>query len=588
MGMVKYCNIVILLIVVTFTTFSSANVPRDRIMNTADSYATLNWYCSEANRTVECTNNWSSNFTVGYHTGVCYDWGGYVRTSTFLSDLENGEGAGSHSWHGILSCTTGVDCSGYVSQCWESGHHTTRSLPNISYEISSSEMKPGDIWNKSGSHVVLHSGTNSDGRPTFYEASGSASKVRHNTTASSSFLNGYISRRYNFVEDGPDTRTCDQDGIIIDSFPFSHSGNTGESSCENYTYYSCAPEILEGGPEIYYKLMLNQNGTLSVSVSDSAGIDIDIHVLSQLDSSSCLARDDIDLNMQLQTGTYYIVVDTWQSIGMAGPYTLLVDFEPNQSNSDPVQPETGKLKGVVFENDGSGTNNMNIRLSGAIVNLNTGQSIIAQGVEASWDFTLPEGEYTATASMLGYTNSVRNCVVMPQSETYCSIGLTKSENNCDLDSDNDGICDSEDNCPFLYNIGQLDEDMDGAGDLCDLCKGKPNIDSDNDKICDSLDNCPFIENLNQIDTDNDKVGDKCDLCIGWPNNDTDEDSICNSKDNCPEIKNTDQLDTNADGVGDDCEDKDTVPENINNNENIEDITLKHKSDDGGCSCTSID
>ena len=41
--------------------------------------------------------------------------------------------------------------------------------------------------------------------------------------------------------------------------------------------------------------------------------------------------------------------------------------------------------------------------------------------------------------------------------------------NLPTDADGDGIDDSEDNCPYVYNSDQADTDGDGAGDACDIC-----------------------------------------------------------------------------------------------------------------------
>jgi hypothetical protein len=58
-----------------------------------------------------------------------------------------------------------------------------------------------------------------------------------------------------------------------------------------------------------------------------------------------------------------------------------------------------------------------------------------------------------------------------------------------FDEDEDGIPDSEDNCPLTPNPSQDDTDADGAGDACD--------------------NCP-VANPDQVDDDENGIGDVCD------------------------------------------------------------------------------
>src|SRR6266496_4176457 len=61
------------------------------------------------------------------------------------------------------------------------------------------------------------------------------------------------------------------------------------------------------------------------------------------------------------------------------------------------------------------------------------------------------------------------------------------------DTDGDGIPDSQDNCPTVFNPNQQDTDGDGIGDVCD--------------------NCPSIPNPGQEDTDGDGIGNACDSTI---------------------------------------------------------------------------
>ncbi|CAN97023.1 hypothetical protein predicted by Glimmer/Critica [Sorangium cellulosum So ce56] len=79
---------------------------------------------------------------------------------------------------------------------------------------------------------------------------------------------------------------------------------------------------------------------------------------------------------------------------------------------------------------------------------------------------------------------------------------------CALDIDEDGIADSEDNCPAVPNTLQANTDAglpagDLLGDACD-------DDDDADGVGDTVDNCPLLANPDQADVNGDGVGDACD------------------------------------------------------------------------------
>lgn len=95
-----------------------------------------------------------------------------------------------------------------------------------------------------------------------------------------------------------------------------------------------------------------------------------------------------------------------------------------------------------------------------------------------------------------------------------------------IDTDDDGIVDSQDNCVDVPNPDQTDTDNDRRGDACDN-----NIDGD--PWPNRNDNCPLVPNPPQKDVDFDDVGDACD--------------------NCPRDANTDQADSDGDGTGDACD-----------------------------------
>lgn len=111
------------------------------------------------------------------------------------------------------------------------------------------------------------------------------------------------------------------------------------------------------------------------------------------------------------------------------------------------------------------------------------------------------------------------------------------------DSDEDGIFDVEDNCPYTANPTQEDTDADGVGNACD--------------------NCAQVANPNQEDCDGDTIGDACDTnSVGGtcpPIADQDGDGIQDSQDNCPQDYNPEQTDADADGYGAACDCDDDAP-----------------------------
>jgi len=140
------------------------------------------------------------------------------------------------------------------------------------------------------------------------------------------------------------------------------------------------------------------------------------------------------------------------------------------------------------------------------ITLNESKSGSNKTTEYRW-LARPDKTYTI------YADS-ENSVYIPTAESgdlkSSSLDVTALEkteaqvnpNFTEADSDNDGLIDKNDNCPYTANPDQIDVDANQKGDACE--------DFDGDGISNLEDNCPEHANYAQYDEDHDGIGDTCD------------------------------------------------------------------------------
>ncbi len=96
--------------------------------------------------------------------GMPYQWGGFDTPETFLRKIAEGRKAGDIASPakrllgdaGTSAESCGIDCSGFVSRCWNLPRpYSTRELPEICDRLESwDDLRPGDIL-LNDKHVLL-------------------------------------------------------------------------------------------------------------------------------------------------------------------------------------------------------------------------------------------------------------------------------------------------------------------------------------------------------------------------------------------------------------------------------------------------
>ncbi|MBX2975868.1 MAG: C40 family peptidase, partial [Ignavibacteriaceae bacterium] len=136
----------------------------------------------------------------GLNAKVPYKWGGFQTIAQFDAGLVAGKYAGDIHTSGVSAHAVGVDCSGFVSRCWQLTYHSATSMmPDITTQYSDwNLLKPGDAIHKVG-HVRLFLERNQNGSFRIVEASARDWGVAY-WSYTASDLATYTPRYYNNME----------------------------------------------------------------------------------------------------------------------------------------------------------------------------------------------------------------------------------------------------------------------------------------------------------------------------------------------------------------------------------------------------
>ncbi len=324
-------SLFLMAVLCAFWPSTSQAISRAEVIDRARAYCLHPWTCDSDNLQASCLSGYSSEFVIGDHMGLPYDWGGYVTLHNFDLRIANGYGAGTPPGGDAASCTTGVDCSGYVSVVWNTGHYGTWTIEAVtSIFTSDNDLLPGDAFNEPGYHITLFYDRLADGSLRYYEAMPPVTWL--NPVSSWSGVSGFDRIRFDDITDGGSDLGTLSNPIVISSFPYSDDRNTLNAPSDLLDACGAMPGTDESGREFIYVFDIQQPGQLVVTVTDGSGVDIDVHLYRDVAERDCFARHDSMLDLPIDVcGRYYLVADTFvnsSGVEQAGLYHLEVEFTP--------------------------------------------------------------------------------------------------------------------------------------------------------------------------------------------------------------------------------------------------------------------
>ncbi len=159
-----------------------------------------------------------------------------------------------------------------------------------------------------------------------------------------------------------DVSDCPQDLQCVEQLPAVRHGNTAVVPDGEFDSYACKPTADESGPEVAYRVRVDEAGFLSAAVYEDPGVDVDVHILASLDPSNCLSRGNYNAGADVVPGDYFVVVDTFVSGGVpkVGPYRLEIGLLV--PSAGPCAMESGVMPRV-----GDGGNPLVMPATGPVV-----------------------------------------------------------------------------------------------------------------------------------------------------------------------------------------------------------------------------
>lgn len=223
-------SFVVALVAVRLPVSSAQSISRAEALKIAESYIEYRWQATAKNakhgkdsRGIDvhtpdrdggqCNSTNDCWVPDAENIGVAYKWGGNDNPQSFSAGVKAGKAAGdvysSAKRKGggtmVSGDAVGIDCSGFICRCWKlATRHSTETLPSICEKLASpAELKPGDIMNGSGAHVMLFAKwTNAEKtHALFYEAAPFSKTVASERDVNQMMQAGFKPLRYRHIRD---------------------------------------------------------------------------------------------------------------------------------------------------------------------------------------------------------------------------------------------------------------------------------------------------------------------------------------------------------------------------------------------------